>query len=272
MDIYSDFPSRLDWLDGWIIKLKGHRLSSLLAGASKSGSGAQHHGLCGQAGLREDLPPLPAPDQQGARKRLYPTRSDSDPFVSPRKNDLYQASVHVDLRALDGPVFFKFNQTIIGSHSDQNPRSIQRVAADRRSHQLRRTARKARCHPSGLLGSCTSLLRTCGRSRRGSCDTYLDRIDRLFYLERLARRWHVRPQTLRRLRQRHSQKTIDELFKMAHDYVAEELLLKTPMPKVVKYLLGHEEPLRECFKHVPSRIDNNLAKNALRPLKIGAKN
>jgi hypothetical protein len=103
-------------------------------------------------------------------------------------------------------------------------------------------------------------------------DAYLDRIDRLFYFERLARRWRIKPETVRRLRQRHSLPIIDKLFEMARDYVADELLLKTPMPQAVKYLLGHEKSLRECFVHVPSRIDNNLAENALRPLKLGAKN
>jgi len=100
----------------------------------------------------------------------------------------------------------------------------------------------------------------------------LDRIDRLFYLERLARRWKIRPQSLRGLRQRHAQPILEEIFSLARDYAAEQLLLKTPMPKAVNYLLRHQGPLRECFCHAPSRIDNNLAENALRPLKLGAKN
>jgi hypothetical protein len=37
-------------------------------------------------------------------------------------------------------------------------------------------------------------------------------------------------------------------------------------------LLGRIAALRECFLHAPSRIDNNLAENALRPIKLGAKN
>ena len=77
---------------------------------------------------------------------------------------------------------------------------------------------------------------------------------------------------MRRLRQRHSLPVVEKLFETARGYVAEELLLKTPMPKTSKYLLDHEGSLRECFKYVPSRIDNNQADNALITLKLGAKN
>ena len=37
-------------------------------------------------------------------------------------------------------------------------------------------------------------------------------------------------------------------------------------------MLGRTGPLRECFLYAPSRIDNNLAENALRPIQLGAKN
>ena len=102
--------------------------------------------------------------------------------------------------------------------------------------------------------------------------SFLDRIDRLFYLERVARRLKVSPQTLTRLRNRHALKLVDQIFKSAKDYAADQLLIKTPMPTAVKYLLGLEEPLRECFRHASSRIDNNLVENSIRPLKLGARN
>ncbi len=46
---------------------------------------------------------------------------------------------------------------------------------------------------------------------------------------------------------------------------------KTAMPKAINYLLAREKELRECFQHAPSRIENNLAENALRPIKLGGK-
>jgi hypothetical protein len=49
-------------------------------------------------------------------------------------------------------------------------------------------------------------------------------------------------------------------------------MLKTPLPKAINYLLARTGELRECLLHAPSRIDNNLAENALRPIKLGAKN
>jgi hypothetical protein len=42
---------------------------------------------------------------------------------------------------------------------------------------------------------------------------------------------------------------------------------KLPMPKAVAYLLARTGPLRECFLHAPSRIDNNLAENSLRRIR-----
>ena len=109
----------------------------------------------------------------------------------------------------------------------------------------------------------------CGRPKpeRSAPIAYLDQIDRLFYLEHRARCWQIKPETLRRLRQRHSLPVVEKLFETARGYVAEKLLLKTS-----KYLLDHEGSLRECFKYVPARIDNNQAENSLIPLKLCAKN
>ena len=44
------------------------------------------------------------------------------------------------------------------------------------------------------------------------------------------------------------------------------------MPKAINYLFTREKELRKCFGHAPSRIDNNLVENALRPIKLDAKN
>ena len=80
------------------------------------------------------------------------------------------------------------------------------------------------------------------------------------------------PQQLLELRRRYSVPEADRLFEMAEKYIEDTIMRKTPMPKAVRYLLGHREGLRECLLHAPSRIDNNLAENALRPVKLGVKN
>ena len=194
------------------------------------------------------------------------------PMISDKKSGSTRQACMWTYRALDGPGFFEFNQTKIGATPARTlDKYMGLLQTDGATNFGGLPDKPAITHLACWAHSRRYFV-TAAESGEACADAYLDRIDRLFYLERLARRWKIKPETLQRLRGRHSHKLIEELFKMARDYVAEELLLKTPMPKAVKYLLGHEGSLRECFKHAPSRIDNNLAENALRPLKLGAKN
>ncbi len=101
---------------------------------------------------------------------------------------------------------------------------------------------------------------------------FLDIIDRLFRRERLIRRLRLSPDATLRLRARFSLPQVDALFELARQYAASEPMVKLPLPKAVAYLLARTGPLRECFLHAPSRIDNNLAENSLRPIKLGANN
>ena len=194
------------------------------------------------------------------------------PMISDKKSGSVRQACMWTYRALDGPGFFEFNQTKIGATPARTLDKYKGLLQTDGATNFGGLPDKPQITHLACWAHSRRYFVTAAESGEPCADAYLDRIDRLFYLERLARRWKIKPETLQRLRGRHSQKLIDELFKMARDYVAEELLLKTPMPKAVKYLLGHEGSLRECFKHVPSRIDNNLAENALRPLKLGAKN
>jgi len=109
-------------------------------------------------------------------------------------------------------------------------------------------------------------------SKSPGAGDYLDTIDRLFRRERIARRFRLKPESILELRRRFSLPEVDALFQKARAYAQDERMLKTPMPQAVAYLLARTGPLRECFVHAPSRIDNNLAENALRPIKLGAKN
>jgi hypothetical protein len=77
------------------------------------------------------------------------------------------------------------------------------------------------------------------------------------------------------LRKRHSLPLVDALFEDAIAATNKGPLLKTlktPFSKAVKYTIKRTQELRECFLHAPSRIDTNPAENALRPIKLGAKN
>ncbi|TVP77567.1 MAG: hypothetical protein EA353_10110 [Puniceicoccaceae bacterium] len=94
---------------------------------------------------------------------------------------------------------------------------------------------------------------------------YLVVIDRLFRRERIARRFRLNPADLLELRRRFSLPAVDALFAKALAYAQSERMLKTPLPKAINYTLARTGELRECFLHAPSRIDNNLAENALSP-------
>lgn len=194
------------------------------------------------------------------------------PMISDKKSGSVRQACMWTYRALDGPGFFEFSQTKIGATPARTLDKYMGLLQTDGATNFGGLPDRPQITHLGCWAHARRYFVTAAESGEACADAYLDRIDRLFYIERLARRWKIKPETLQRLRQRHSQPILEELFKMARDYVAEELLLKTPMPKAVKYLLGHEGSLRECFKHVPSRIDNNLAENALRPLKLGAKN
>jgi transposase len=194
------------------------------------------------------------------------------PMISEKKSAATKQACMWTYRALDGPVFFEFSQTKAGITPGATLESYQGILQTDAATNFGGLPEKPGIIHLGCWAHARRYFLRAAEAGQAQANAYLDPIDRLFYLERLARRWKIRPESLRRLRQRHAQPILDELFSLARDYAAEQLLLKTPMPKAVNYLLRHQGALRECFCHAPSRIDNNLAENALRPLKLGAKN
>ena len=175
-------------------------------------------------------------------------------------------------RALDGPVFFEFADGKYGSTPAKTLEHYQGILQTDAATNFGGIPTR----PGVIHMNCWSHVRRyflrAAEAGETEANPYLDEIDRLFRIERLARYFKLAAQKLKKLRERHSQVLVESIFQRAHAYAAKEIMLKTPMPKAVKYLLKHEKGLRECFRHVPSRIDNNLAENALRPIKLGAKN
>ena len=102
-------------------------------------------------------------------------------------------------------------------------------------------------------------------------EPYLHAINRLFRLERLARRFHLTPENRQRLRQSHSQPTADALFADALK-AAPLAPPKTRLGQALGYLLRQKPSLRRCLSETAARIENNLVEQAIRPLKLGAKN
>lgn len=194
------------------------------------------------------------------------------PLISARKTGSTKEAAFWTYRALDGPVFFEFADGKQGTTPANTLRHFQgRLQTDGANNFGGVPSR-----PGVIHLNCWSHVRRyfvkAAEAGEREADVYLDEIDRLFRIERLARRFKLRPENHRKLRTRHSQPPLDSLFARAKAYAREELLLKTPMPAAVTYMLKREKELRACFEHAPSRIDNNLAENALRPIKLGAKN
>lgn len=193
-------------------------------------------------------------------------------LISDQKRGSSQQACMWTYRALDGPGVFRFSPTKEGIYPAQTLKKYRGfLQTDGASNFGGTTSQNGVIH----LGCWAHLRRYFIKAEEaGQADAspILELIDRLFYIERIARRWKIKPVTLSALRQKHSQPILDQVFEKARDYAIDELMVKTPMPKAVNYLLTKEKPLRECFAHVPSRIDNNLAENALRPIKLGQNN
>lgn len=175
-------------------------------------------------------------------------------------------------RALDGPVFFEFAQSKEGTTPAKTLNDYQGyLQTDGASNFGGVPAR-----PGVIHLNCWSHVRRkfleAADAGEPEANAYLDEIDRLFYIERVARRFKLSDENVMKLRARHSEPLLDSLFARAKTYAQEEPMIKTPLPKAVTYMLKREKELRRCFQHAPSRIDNNLAENALRPIKLGSKN
>jgi len=175
-------------------------------------------------------------------------------------------------RALDGPVFFEFAQ---GKHGTTPAHTLEHyqgiLQTDGASNFGGVPARDDIIHMNCWAHARRYFVKAEEAGERCASE-YLDAIDRLFRRERIIRRFRLGRESILELRRRFSLPEVDALFEKARLYAQNHRMLKTPMPKAIAYMLTRTAPLRECFLHAPSRIDNNLAENALRPIKLGQKN
>jgi len=199
-----------------------------------------------------------------------------DPTPVRMKSDIKRGSTKEaclwTYRALDGPVFFEFAE---GKHGTTPANTLEhykgRLQTDGASNFGGVPLRPDIQHLNCWAHLRRYFVKAEENAAPGAGD-YLNVIDRLFRRERIIRRFRLKPESILELRRRFSLREVDELFEKARTYAQTERMVKTPMPKAINYLLARTGPLRECFLHAPSRIDNNLAENALRPIKLGAKN
>jgi len=175
-------------------------------------------------------------------------------------------------RALDGPVFFEFAEGKHGTTPAKTLKDYQGILQTDGANNFGGVpSREDIIHMNCWAHARRYFVKAEEAGEKSACE-YLDAIDRLFRRERIARRFKIPAKKLKIFRERFSLPEVNALFAKAKAFAQNERMLKTPMPKAINYMLARTKELRECFLHAPSRIDNNLAENALRPIKLGAKN
>jgi transposase len=100
---------------------------------------------------------------------------------------------------------------------------------------------------------------------------YLEGINRLFRIERLAKRFKLSVEKRQRLRDKHSR----PLFQQMAGWAKEEIVTtppKTEFSDGLHYLLAQQVRLERCLTVPQAELSNNGAENSIRPLKLGAKN
>lgn len=100
---------------------------------------------------------------------------------------------------------------------------------------------------------------------------YVRAIDRIFRVDRIARRFQLRAERRARLRTRFSVRYFDALLAQA------EQAILTALPKSrfgdgLHYLLAQRAPLRRCLTEACAELSTNAVERAIRPLKLGARN
>ena len=175
-------------------------------------------------------------------------------------------------RATDGPVWFDFQL-------NKSPKSPARLLENYRG--LLQTDGASALDQIGQADHRVVHLGCWSHARRylvkavdaGEPDAaaYLSTINQLFRLERLARHFKLTEPNRAQLRQRFSLPTANKLFADAFAALT-QVPPKTRLGQALGYLLGQKPSLLRCLSEPRARIDNNLVEQAIRPLKIGAKN
>lgn len=99
----------------------------------------------------------------------------------------------------------------------------------------------------------------------------LRKIRYLFMLERVA--WSRSPSERLEIRQQKEIPVIEELIKKIKERLTDgKILPKSKLREAIGYFCGLIPYLKNYTKHANSRLDNNVAERAVRPLAIGRKN
>jgi transposase len=176
-------------------------------------------------------------------------------------------------RALDGPVYFEFALSKNGTTPGATLRDFTGTIQTDGANNFGGVTEKEGVTHLGCWVHGRRYFFKADQAGETEAGAYVETIDKLFRIERLARHFKLGDENTITFRKRHSLPIVDRLVAMARQHLADRpLLKKTRLCKAVSYLLGQEKPLRACFAVAPSRIDNNLVENAIRPLKLGENN
>jgi hypothetical protein len=176
-------------------------------------------------------------------------------------------------RAVEGAVWFQFQLS-------KSPTHPQAVLARSNYKGLLQTDGASGFAKLGLEGQVTHLgcFAHCRRyffkavkAGDPQAQIYLDDLNRLFRLERLAVHFALTPENREQLRNKYSLPLFQRLVSRA-----EVDTLKVPpttnLGEAFHYLLAQKLSLERCVTNAHARLSNNLVENAVRPLKLGAKN
>jgi transposase len=137
------------------------------------------------------------------------------PLMSEKKKGSTKEATLWTYRALDGPVFFEFADGKQGTTPANTLKNYQgRLQTDGASNFGGVPSRPGVTHLN-----CWSHVRRyfvkAAEAGEPEASAYLDEIDRLFYIERVTRRFTLSNELTMKLRQRHSQTLLDSLFARA---------------------------------------------------------
>jgi transposase len=176
-------------------------------------------------------------------------------------------------RSSDGAVWFEYQP----SKSPEHPDRALKEANFEGLLQTDGASRLGSIGPPGQVISlgCFAHLRRyffeASRAGERQAEPYLQEINRLFRIDRMAKHFRLKRESRQHLRQRHSLPLFEQMLARAE---AESLhvLPKSPTGKALHYLLAQREPLRRCLEQARAQLSTNAVERAIRPLKIGAKN
>lgn len=195
------------------------------------------------------------------------------PVADPDRPGRLQEATLWAYRSLAGPVWFEYRAT-------KSPKGPNQVLVDTHYRGYLQTDGApglGEIGPTGeviSLGCHAHLRRPIYQAVKGGekkAQRYLEAINRLFRIERLAKRFKLSVEKRQQLRGKHSV----PLFQALVAWAKEEVITATPKTEFsdgLHYLLGQEARLERCLRVPQAELSNNGAENSIRPLKLGSKN